>query len=62
MDSKRLEEAMKYHGLVHVSYNGMPVRVESVNGDLAEITLIGMDQKISVSTSALAEAEPTHIM
>lgn len=62
MDEKRVKEIMKYQDIVHISYNGMPVRVESVNGGLAKVTLIGMDMEVTVSTSSLAEAEPTLIM
>lgn len=62
MDSKRVEEIMQSHGVIHVSYNGMPVWIESVRGDMAEVTLIDMKRKIDVSTSALAEADPMQTM
>ncbi|AUS98554.1 hypothetical protein CDQ84_13315 [Clostridium thermosuccinogenes] len=60
MDSKRAEEIMKSNGLIHVSYNGMPVNIESIRGDLAEVTLIGMGKKIDIPISALAETDPLY--
>lgn len=62
MDSKRVEEIMQSHGVINVSYNGMPVWIEGIHGDGAEVTLIDMDKKIEVPISALAEADPMQTM
>ena len=62
MDGKRLEEIMKSHGVINVSYNGMPVWIEGIRGDEAEVTFIDMDRRIEVPISALTEADPMQTM
>lgn len=58
MENSRAEEIMQSHGVINVSYNGMPVWIESIRGDTAEVTLLDADQSIDVSISALTEADP----
>lgn len=62
MNSKRVKEIMESHGVINVSYNGMPVWIESVRGDISEVTLIDMNRRVEVPTSALTEAEPMETM
>jgi len=62
MDSKRAEEIMQSHGVINVSYNGMPVWIERIRGDMAEVTLIDMERKIDVHIGALTEADPMQTM
>ena len=62
MDNKRAQEIMQSHGVINVTYNGMPVWIESIRGDLSEVTLIGMDKRIDVPVSALTEADPIQTM
>lgn len=60
MDSKRIEEIISSTDVIRVSYNGIPVWIESINGDEVEVSLIGigMDRKIHLPSSALAETGP----
>lgn len=60
MDIRRAEAVMKSQGLVSVSYNGLPVQIENIQGDMAEIEFIGMEGKVKVPVSALAEADPLY--
>lgn len=62
MDSKRAEEIMQSHGVINVTYNGMPVWIEGMRGDMSEVCLIGMEKRIDVPISALAEANPMKTM
>ena len=62
MENKKLEEIMQSHGVINVSYNGMPVWVESVRGDVAVVSLIGIEKRIDVPVSELTEAEPMQTM
>lgn len=62
MDSNRVEDIMQSHGVINVSYNGMPVWIESVRDDEAEVTVIGMERRINVPISALTEADPMQTM
>lgn len=58
MDSKRLEEIMQSHGVINVSYEGMPVCIEGFRGDVAEVTLIDLKRRVDVPISGLTEADP----
>lgn len=58
MDIKRAEMVMRSQGLINVSYNGMPVQIENIQGDEAEIKFIGVEGKVKIPVSALAEADP----
>jgi H-type small acid-soluble spore protein len=58
MNSKRAEEIMQSYGVINVNYNGMPVWIEGVHNDVAEVTLIDMEKKVDVPISALTEADP----
>lgn len=58
MDGKRAEKIMQSYGVINVSYNGMPVWIEGIRGDVAEVSFIGMDRRVDVPISALAEADP----
>lgn len=62
MDGKRAEEIMQSLGVINVSYNGMPVWIEGIRGDVSEVTLIEMDRRIDVPISALTEADPMKTM
>lgn len=62
MNGKRVEEIMQSYGVINVSYNGMPVWIEGVRGDVTEVTLIGTDRRIDVPVSALTEADPMQTM
>ena len=62
MDSKRAEDIMQSHGVINATYNGMPVWIESIRGDLSEVTLIGTNERIDVPISALTEAAPMQTM
>ena len=62
MDSKRAVEIMQSNGSINVTYNGMPVWIESIRGDMAEVTFIGMDRRVDVSISALSETYPIQTM
>jgi H-type small acid-soluble spore protein len=57
---RNLAEILNSKGAINVTYNGMPVWLESMHGEDAEVTFIGMNQKSSVPISALAETEPLH--
>lgn len=58
MDNSRVEEIMQSHGVIDVSYNGMPVWIEGVRGDVAEVTLIDLERRMEIPISALTEAGP----
>lgn len=62
MDSKRVEEIMQSYGVINVSYNGMPIWIEGIRDDVAEVTLIGMERRMDVPISALTEADPMQTM
>lgn len=62
MDSKRVEEIMQSYGVINVSYNGMPVWIEGIRGDVAEVALIDMERRMDVPISALTEADPMQTM
>lgn len=62
MNSKRLEKILQSHGVIDVTYNGMPVWVESIRGDIAAVNFIGEDRRLDVPISALTEAEPMQTM
>ena len=62
MNSKRVEEILQSHGVINISYNGMPVWVEGIRGDVAEVTLIDMERRMEVPISALTEADPMQTM
>lgn len=62
MDNKRVNEIRESHGVINVSYNGMPVWIKGVRGDEAEVSLIGIGRRINVPVSALTEAEPMQTM
>ena len=62
MDHERVEQIMQSHGVIDVSYNGMPVWIENLRGDMAEVMLIGMERRIDVPVGALAEAGPMQTM
>lgn len=62
MDNKRIEEIMQSHGVINVSYNGMPVWIEAVRGDIAEVTLIDMERRMDLPISALTEADPVQTL
>ncbi len=58
MESKKAEEIMKSYGVISVSYNGMPVWIEALRGDVAEVTLIGLGRRMDIPISALSETDP----
>ena len=58
MESKKAEEIMKSYGVISVSYNGMPVWIEALRGDVAEVTLIGLGKRMDIPISALSETDP----
>lgn len=62
LDSKRAQEIMQSHGVIHVSYNGMPVWLEGIRGEIAEVTLTDMDRRMDIPVDALTEAEPMQTM
>jgi small acid-soluble spore protein H (minor) len=62
MESKRVEEIMQSHGVINISYNGMPVWIEGIRGDVAEVSLINMEKSMDVPISALTEADPLQTM
>lgn len=62
MDSKRVKEIMQSHGVINVSYNGMPVWIEGIRGDVAEVNLIDVKKRMDVPVSALTEADPIQTM
>lgn len=62
MNNGRAEEIMQSHGVISVSYNGMPVWIEGMRGEMAEVTLIDTGKRIDVAVSALAEADPMQTM
>lgn len=62
MESNRVAEIMQSHGVINVSYNGMPVWIEGIRGDVAEVSLIDMEKSMDVPISALTEADPMQTM
>lgn len=60
MDRQRASEILRSKGVIHVCYNGMPVWLESLRGDNADVCFIGMHQRTSVPVSGLVEADPLH--
>lgn len=62
MDSRRAEEIMQSYGVIDVTYNGMPVWIEGVRKDFAEVTLVEQKRRLDVPVSALAEAGPMQTM
>lgn len=58
MKSERVEEIMQSHGVINISYNGMPVWIEGIRGDTAAVSFIGMERRIDVPVRELTEAEP----
>ncbi len=57
MDNRRAEEIMQSHGVINVNYNGMPVWLEGIRGDLAEVTFIGLDRRMDIPVKELNEAD-----
>jgi H-type small acid-soluble spore protein len=62
MESKRAEQIMQSNGVIEVSYNGMPVWIESIHGDMARVKFIDIDRSTDVPISALSEAPPMQTM
>jgi len=62
MESRRAEQIMQSKGVIEVTYNGMPVWIESIHGDMAKIRFIDMDRSSDVPISALSEAPPMQTM
>jgi H-type small acid-soluble spore protein len=62
MESKRAEQIMQSNGVIEVSYNGMPVWIEGIRGDMAEVTFIDLNRRSDVPVSSLAEAPPMKTM
>jgi H-type small acid-soluble spore protein len=60
MNRQRASEIMNSKGVINVCYNGMPVWLEGIHGDDAEISFIGLDNKSSVPLSGLVETEALH--
>lgn len=58
MDNKRAEEIMQSHGVINVNYNGMPVWLEGIRGDMAEVTFIGLDRRMDIPVKELNESDP----
>lgn len=57
MDNRRAEEIMQSHGVINVNYNGMPVWLEGIRGDLAEVTFIGLDRRMDIPVKELNESD-----
>jgi H-type small acid-soluble spore protein len=60
MNNQRASEILRGKGNVRVSYNGMPVWLETMDGDNMEVSFIGMNQSSIVPISGLVEADPLH--
>jgi H-type small acid-soluble spore protein len=58
MESKKIEEIMQSYGVINVSYNGMPVWIEGIRGEVAEVTLIDTGRRMDVPVSNLTEEDP----
>ena len=58
MDNKKAEEIMQSYGVINVNYNGLPVWIERIRGDVAEVTFIDIERQITVPVSELTEVEP----
>lgn len=61
MKRERVAEIMESHGVININYNGMPVWIEGVRGDMAEITFVGTDRRIDVPVRELTEADPIQV-
>lgn len=58
MENRRAEEIMQSHGVIDVNYNGMPVWLEGLKGDIAIVTLMDLDRSMDVPVKELNEAGP----
>jgi H-type small acid-soluble spore protein len=58
MENRRAEEIMQSYGVIDVNYNGMPVWLEAISGDLAEVTFIGLDKRMEIPVEELNESDP----
>jgi H-type small acid-soluble spore protein len=58
MDNRRAEEIMQSHGVIDVNYNGMPVWLEGIRGDMAKVTFIGLDTGTDIPVKELNETGP----
>lgn len=56
MDKKRVEEIMQSHGVINVIFDGMPVWIEGIRGDLAEVTLINASGHMDAPIDKLTES------
>ncbi len=55
MDSSRVEEIMRSHGVINITYNGVPVWIEGIRGEVAEVSLIDEKKRMDVPVSGLTE-------
>lgn len=60
MNSKRAEEIMQSKGVINVNYNGMPVWIVGVRGEVAEVNLLGIERKMELPVDELTEGDPIH--
>lgn len=55
MDSARAQEIIESKGVIEVLYNSIPVWINSVTGESAEITYLDSNRKSQVPVASLNE-------
>jgi H-type small acid-soluble spore protein len=55
MNEQRIHEILDSHGVIDVRYQNLPVWIEQVNQDRAEVILLDTDQRLEVPLADLYE-------
>jgi small acid-soluble spore protein H (minor) len=55
MDIERAKQVMESKGVIDVRYNGIPVWIESIRSDNAEVKFLDTDKRMDVPVDKLVE-------
>lgn len=55
VDIERAKQVMESKGVIDVRYNGVPVWIESVRSDTAEVRFLDTDKRLDVPVGKLSE-------
>ncbi|MDP4091760.1 MAG: H-type small acid-soluble spore protein [Bacillota bacterium] len=58
MNRERAKEIMESQGIIQVLYGSSPVWIEDLNGDNAQVSYIGSNNRIQVPLNKLNETHP----
>ena len=55
MNNERAKQIVESLGVIEVLYNGSPVWIDNINGDTADVSYIGTNNKAEVDIKSLIE-------